>query len=113
MRRHAPDGALHSLSAYVFGDETGARVKSVKMAWELTVLRAHGHTPHWVQGKSRRLAPPSREALRAINIRIHDLRREFACSLLESSADLHDVRDFLGQPTSRPPAAISRRHPCG
>ncbi len=25
----------------------------------------------------------------------HDLRREFACRLLESSADLHDVRDFL------------------
>ena len=24
------------------------------------------------------------------------LRREFACRLLESSADLHDVRDFLG-----------------
>jgi integrase len=26
----------------------------------------------------------------------HDLRREFACRLLESAADLHDVRDFLG-----------------
>jgi len=26
----------------------------------------------------------------------HDLRREFACRLLESRAELHDVRDFLG-----------------
>jgi site-specific recombinase XerC len=26
----------------------------------------------------------------------HDLRREFACRLMESSADLHDVRDGLG-----------------
>ena len=29
-------------------------------------------------------------------LHFHDLRREFACRLLESSADLHDVRDFLG-----------------
>jgi hypothetical protein len=31
-----------------------------------------------------------------INLHFHDLRREFACTLLESTADLHDVRDFLG-----------------
>jgi integrase len=43
-----------------------------------------------------RFTPACREALTRINLRIHDLRREFACSLLESSADLHDVRDFLG-----------------
>jgi hypothetical protein len=30
------------------------------------------------------------------NLHFHDLRRQFACTLLESSADLHDVRDFLG-----------------
>jgi integrase len=30
------------------------------------------------------------------DLHFHDLRREFACRLLESSADLHDVRDFLG-----------------
>jgi hypothetical protein len=29
-------------------------------------------------------------------LHVHDLRREFACRLLESSADLHDVKDFLG-----------------
>ena len=30
------------------------------------------------------------------DLHFHDLRREFACRLMESSADLHDVRDFLG-----------------
>src|SRR5262249_35669921 len=29
-------------------------------------------------------------------LRFHDLRREFACRLLETRAELHDVRDFLG-----------------
>ena len=29
-------------------------------------------------------------------MRFHDLRREFACRLLETQAELHDVRDFLG-----------------
>ena len=39
------------------------------------------------------------------DLHFHDLRCEFACRLLESSADLHDVQDFLGHanitPTSR------------
>jgi integrase len=96
MRRQGPDGQDHPPSAYVFGDEAGGPVGSIKRAWELTVLRAHGHTPVWVKGKPGRLAPESRAALRSINLHFHDLRREFACSLLESSADLHDVRDFLG-----------------
>ena len=34
--------------------------------------------------------------LRGIDLHFHDLRRQFACTLLESGADLHDVRDFLG-----------------
>jgi integrase len=71
-------------------------VGSVKRAWEATVLRAYGHAPVWVKGKPGQLAPECRAALRAINLHFHDLRRQFACTLLESSADLHDVRDFLG-----------------
>jgi integrase len=50
-----------------------------------------------VKGKRGRLAPESRSALRAINLHFHDLRRQFACTLIESRADLHDVRDFLGR----------------
>src|SRR5688500_8827172 len=30
-----------------------------------------------------------------VDLHFHDLCREFACRLLESGADLHDVRDFL------------------
>ena len=30
------------------------------------------------------------------NLHFHDLRREFACRLLESKADLSVVREFLG-----------------
>ena len=96
MRRHAPDGQEFGPTDYVFGDECGGRVKSIKRAWEIAVLKSHGHTPVWVKGKPGRLAPESRAALRAINLHFHDLRRQFACTLLESSADLHDVRDFLG-----------------
>ena len=96
MRRHAPDGVEHPPAAHVFGDETGGRIASIKKAWECAVLRAHGHAPTWVKGKAGRMAPESRAALRGINLHFHDLRREFACTLLESSADLHDVKDFLG-----------------
>lgn len=73
MRRQGPDGKEHGPNAYVFGNECGEPVTSIRTAWELTCKRA-GIT----------------------GLHFHDLRREFACRLLESSADLHDVRDFLG-----------------
>jgi integrase len=93
MRRHAPDGKEHPPSAYVFGNAVGEHVASVRQQWEDAVLRAHGHAPVRKRGK---LLTESRVALRAINLHIHDLRREFACSLLESGAALHDVQAFLG-----------------
>jgi integrase len=73
MRRHAPDGTDQPMTAYVFGNEVGERAVSVSSAWRRVCGRA-GIT----------------------DLHFHDLRREFACRLLESSADLHDVRDFLG-----------------
>lgn len=96
MRRQAPDGKPHPPTAYVFGNEVGERVKSVKRGWEACVLRSHGHQPRWVKGKPGQLTADCREKLRTINLHFHDLRREFACTLWESAADLHDVRDFLG-----------------
>ena len=42
------------------------------------------------------MVPGIQGILRGINLHFHDLRRQFACTLLESGADLHDVRDFLG-----------------
>ena len=73
MRRHDPDGEELPASAYVFGNEVGEQVDSFKTAWNATCRRA-GIT----------------------GLRFHDLRREFACRLLESGAEQHDVRDFLG-----------------
>jgi integrase len=52
----------------VFGDEAGGSIGSVKTAWRTTCAKA-GIT----------------------NLHFHDLRRDFAC-LLESHAELHDVR---------------------
>lgn len=93
LRRHAPDGQAHPGDAYVFGDETGGQVTSIRRPWEDAVLRAHGHSPRRIRGK---LAPESRAVVRAIDLHFHDVRREFASRLLESSADLHDVQLFLG-----------------
>ncbi len=73
MRRHGPDGTEHNPDAYVFGNESGERVVSIRTAWKLTCERA---------------------AIRGLHF--HDLRREFASRLLESRADLHDVQMFLG-----------------
>ena len=73
MRRTDPTGQSLPPDAYVFGNGVGERLTSIKTAWRNTCRRAGIHDLHF-----------------------HDLRREFACRLLESSAGLHDVRDFLG-----------------
>jgi integrase len=93
LRRHGPDGKEHAGDRYVFGNEVGERVKEVRRQWEDAVLKAHGHTPTRKRGK---LTPESRAAMQTINLHVHDLRREFASRLLESSADVHDVAMFLG-----------------
>lgn len=68
--------------AHVFGNECGEKLTSIRTAWELTCHRAG------IQG-----------------LHFHDLRREFASRLPESSADLHDVQLFLGH------AAITTTEP--
>ena len=73
MRQHGPDGADLPPMAYVFGNEVGEQIGTSHTAWKATCRRA-GIT----------------------GLRFHDLRREFACRLLESGAESHDVRDFLG-----------------
>ena len=73
MRRTDPKGVALPPEAFVFGNPVGEQRVSIKTAWGNTCRRA---------GIS--------------NLHFHDLRREFACRLLESSVDLHDVRDFLG-----------------
>jgi integrase len=73
MRRHAPDGQDLPLTARVFGNEVGEPVTTIREAWEETCTAAGIEDLHF-----------------------HDLRREFACRLLEAKTDLHDVREFLG-----------------
>src|ERR1700683_4763707 len=73
LRRHAADGKVHAPDAYVFGNQAGERATSVRTAWKLACQRADIKDLHF-----------------------HDLRREFASRLRESSADLHDVQMFLG-----------------
>ena len=40
MRRHGPDGAMLGRNDYVFGNEIGERVRSVKTPWRATCRRA-------------------------------------------------------------------------
>lgn len=83
MRRHTADGEEQPGHAYVFGDSTGGQVKSIRRQREDAVLRAYGHAPNRARGK---LTLESRVALQAVDLHMHDLRREFASRLLESSA---------------------------
>ena len=73
MRRTNPVGEVYPPDAYVFGNVDGERVASVRKAWQETCRRAGISDLHF-----------------------HDLRREFACRLIETGSRDHDVRDFLG-----------------
>ena len=88
MRRTAPKGEALPPEAFVFGNPVGERIGSVKTAWRNTCRRAG------IDG-----------------LRFHDLRREFACQLLESAADLHDVRDFLGHANIKTTSRYLRSSP--
>jgi integrase len=73
MRRTDPGGEQLPVNAYVFGNEVGERTLTVRGDWE-RACHAGG----------------------IVDLHVHDLRREFACRLLEGRAELHDVRAFLG-----------------
>lgn len=74
MRRTDPDGEAFGAEAFVFGDEVGRKLGSIKTAWRTACRKA---------GVS--------------NLHPHDCRREFASRLLETPAvGLHLVRDWLG-----------------
>jgi integrase len=73
MRRQAPDRSDLGPDAFVFGDEVGGPVKSIRTAWEAT-CKAAGIT----------------------DLHFHDLRREAASRLRESCAPDHVVAAWLG-----------------
>jgi len=94
MVRHDPAGKRLPHSARVFGDALGEPVGSIKKAWEIAVLQAHGHRPLWTDTKA--LAPESRAALRTIDLHFHDLRHEAGSRMLEAGWPLHHVQRMLG-----------------
>jgi len=63
---------------YVFGDAVGEPLVTIKATWQTACRRAVIDVFHF-----------------------HDLRLDFLCRLMESSANLQDVRGGRGTPTSR------------
>jgi integrase len=74
MRRTAPDGSEHGPDAYVFGNEVGEPIKSIKKEWKAV-----------------------RQAAGVVNLKFHDLRREFGSRLLEAiGGNAVIVKDWIG-----------------
>jgi Phage integrase family len=100
MRRTNVAGEVCEGTAYVFGDEIGAPTKSIKKAWETSVLKAHGYVPEWRRtGNSNALSSESRAHLRMIDVHFHDLRHEGGIRLLEKGWQLHWLQKMYGHAT--------------
>jgi integrase len=95
VRTNPVNGEAHGPLAYVFGDAQGRRVASPKKAWEVCVLKAHGHRPIWRKGANG-LAAESRALLAAIDLHWHDLRHEAGSRWIEAGWPLHHVQRMLG-----------------
>ena len=73
MARLDPSGKPFRADGYVFGDELGGRVRSVKRAWT-TVCKKTG----------------------IADLRFHDLRHEAGSRWLEAGVPIHHVQELLG-----------------
>jgi integrase len=73
MRQHDPAGKAHAPEKFVFGDELGRPVASIKTSWGTAVRKAC-----------------------IADLRFHDLRREAASTLVERGLPLHYVSKLLG-----------------
>ncbi len=80
-------------NAFVFGDEVGGQIKSVKTAWENCRLKAHGYEVK--RTKNGKLTPDCRLNLKAINLRFHDWRRTAGSRFLAGGMSAHYVQNFL------------------
>lgn len=84
--------------AFVFGDEIGQSISSVKTAWRATYDQAGVVDLHFHDLRREQF---------------HDLRREFARRLLESALSCMTFAVFSGMRTSRRHRATCDRRPCG
>ena len=80
-------------NAFVFGDETGAQVKSVKTAWENCRRKAHGYEVE--RTENGKLTAECRANLKVINLRFHDWRRTAGSRFLAGGMSAHYVQSFL------------------
>src|SRR5262249_42972772 len=86
-----------SADTLVFSDEIGDPYRVIRKSWVLTVLRAHGVTPHWrKEGGWKHLTRECQAEFQKINLHWHDLRHEYASRLVERHIPLAQVRDLLG-----------------
>ena len=95
LARHDPAGREFPSEAYVFGDQVGRRVGSIKKAWQTAVLKAYGHQPKWVRPGGQ-LTQDLRAVYRKIDLHVHDLRHEAGSRWHEAGIPLHHVRTLLG-----------------
>jgi integrase len=94
MAKTDPAGEDFGPDAFVFGDEIGQRIRSVKKAWATAVLRAHGIKARW--SGANQLDAESAAALRAIDLHFHDLRHEAGSRWLEGGIPIHHCQELLG-----------------
>ena len=80
----------------LFSNEVGKPFKTIKRAWTLTVLKAHGVDPKWRKGSYKDLDATCLQRLREIDLHWHDLRHEHASRLVEQGVPLAQVPDLLG-----------------
>ncbi len=94
--RSDPDGSEWPPGAFVFGNEVGERVDDPKTAWQICVLRAHGHEPSYRRAGANCLDDASRVKYRELDLHFHDLRHEAGSRLVEAGWPLHHVPVMLG-----------------
>ena len=94
-RRLDPDGEPYGPMRYVFGDVTGQKRGDLKAAWATMRLKAAGFVGPLRDPKKRALTPEARAALKAIDLRWHDLRREGASGNIDHGMDVRAVQVLL------------------
>ncbi len=90
MGRHDPAGRYFAPDAFVFGNEVGEPIKSVKTGW-LSACRKAGIE----------------------DLHFHDLRHEAGSRFVEAGMPLHHVQEMLGHSDSSRPRPTSTSHSSG